>query len=121
LNAYIKEDDLAYTFNGEILAFSYIKNGIKHKREIIKLKNKPQWFIKDEIINKPANLYAKQLWHLPKNHKKVEWKSNDEKGILNAALNEGFISNLYGQKEAAEIISFQTLGSVIKTELNIKN
>ena len=121
LNAYLKEDDLAYTFNGEILAFSYIRNDIKHKREIIKIKNKPQWFIKDEIINKPASLYVKQLWHLPKNHKQVEWKSNDEKKeILNAVFNEGFISILYGQKELAEIIFFQTSGCVINTELNIK-
>ncbi|MEP6467310.1 MAG: alginate lyase family protein [Parafilimonas sp.] len=122
LNASIEEDKSTYKFNGEIFAFSYIKNDIKHKREIIKIKNQPIWFIKDEIINKPANFYLKQLWHLPKKNKQVEWKSFDEKNeILNGAFEEEFISNLYGHKEIAELISFKTLSPVILTELNIKS
>lgn len=121
LHAHLEEDGISYKFTGKITAFNYIKKGAKHKREIIKIKNTPQWFIRDEIINKPANLYLKQLWHLPSNHKPVAWKSyNSEHETLNEISGEGFISNLYGQKEIAETVYFQTLDSGIHTELNIK-
>ncbi len=120
LHAQFKEDNTTYKFIGEIAAFNYIDKGIKHKREIIKIKNKPQWFIKDEIINKPDNTSIKQLWHLPETHQPVEWKSYDEeKNPLNAAYNKGFVSDLYGLKEIAEAVSFKTLGSAIHTEINI--
>ena len=120
LYAQLKEDDTTFRFTGEIAAFNHIGKGIRHRREIIKIKNKPQWFIKDEIVNKPDNTYIKQLWHLPKTQQPVEWKSYDAgKKILNAECSESFVSNLYGLKEIAQTISFKTLSSLIRTEINI--
>ena len=121
LHAHLMEESDVYKFTGEIAAFSYIQKGIKHKREITKIKNKPQWFIKDEIINMPANIVLKQLWHLPQHHKPVEWESYNERNeMLNAKFETGFISNLYGQKEISENIIFQTPGFFIRTLLSIK-
>ena len=57
---------------------------------------------------------------MPETHQPVEWKSYDaEKNLLTAEYSEGFVSNLYGQKEIAEIVSFGTLSSVIHTQINI--
>ena len=107
-------------FKGSIVAFKHVGKGIVHTRQVIKKKDEPVWFIRDFIINKPAGLRMKQLWHLPLSHLPVEWKITGESGIVEKEKKEGFVSELYGKKEASEMITFTTKEDHIFTEFEIK-
>ena len=117
----INQTPESFNFKGTISAFIHVASGILHTREIIKIKGKPSWIINDTIINKPAFVVMKQLWHLPLQHLSVSWKNTDKKGnqILQHAQ-EGFVSELYGKKEPCEMIVFSTKDDGIFTKFEIK-
>jgi hypothetical protein len=117
---FVKSQD-RYIFEGRIYAFQHVAKGIIHQREIIKLKDIPKWIIKDSILNKPPNIFIKQLWHLPLQHFLINWKSaNEENEEIEKEAREGFISELYGKKEHAEMIIFKANGNRIITEIEIE-
>lgn len=119
-NAYYDETKESYLFKGSIYAFKHVSKNIIHQREIIKLKDKPKWIIKDAFINKPSGIFMKQLWHLPLQHFPVKWKSvNGNNEEISKQINEGFVSELYGKKEPAEMIIFQTSHDKVITEFEI--
>jgi hypothetical protein len=109
----------SYCFTGSIVAFKHLRKGIVHTRQVIKKKDEPLWFIKDSIINKPAGLRMKQLWHLPLSHLPIEWSIRDKSSIVAKQKNRGFVSGLYGKKEACEMVTFTTKGDHIFTEFKI--
>jgi hypothetical protein len=120
-NASFIETGESYIFKGKIIAFKQVSNGIMHQREMIKLKNEPKWIIKDSIVNKPPNIFVKQLWHLPLRHFPIKWTSVDENNEeIKQEWEEGYISELYGKKERAEMIGFKTIGDKIITEFEIE-
>ena len=103
------ETDGAYNFKGSVYAFSHVSKGIIHQREITKTKEKPEWIIKDIIINKPSRISMKQLWHLPLQHFSILWKCTNGKGEeIDARKSEENVSELYGKKEPVEMIVFET-------------
>jgi hypothetical protein len=117
---FVKSQD-RYIFEGRIYAFQHVAKGIIHQREIIKLKDIPKWIIKDSILNKPPNIFIKQLWHLPLQHFLINWKSaNEENEEIEKEAREGFISELYGKKEHAEMIIFKANGNRIITKIEIE-
>jgi hypothetical protein len=118
--AFVKETEESYSFKGAINAFSYLSKGIIHEREVIKVRNKPKWIVKDRIIEKPDQLSMRQLWHLPLKHLGVLWKSVNEKNVeILEKRQQGYISELYGKKEVSEMIVFETKGEEITTEFEI--
>lgn len=120
--ARLSETNEQYLFSGVVSAFRHIDAKIRHKREIIKIKGKPEWIIKDTILNKPSTACTQQLWHLPLHHTPVQWVAKDATGkALEIKEREGSFSNVYGQKEPGEFILFQTESPVIHTDLKIQS
>ena len=66
-----------FAFIGRVNCFTYLGKNIIHQRKIIKTKGKPEWHIKDEIINKPEYLSMRQLWHKPIDYKVLEIFNED--------------------------------------------
>ena len=54
-NIQYSETEERYCFEGSVYAFGYISENIVHQREVTKLKDKPEWIIKDTILNKPVD------------------------------------------------------------------
>ena len=109
-----------FCFNGSIIAFKHVSKDIIHERKVIKKKNEPVWIVKDSIINKPAGLIMKQLWHLPLAHFPVEWSQKEDMSVVEKIDKKGFASQLYGKKEETEMLVFQTKEDQIFTEFKIK-
>lgn len=110
------ETESTYQFEGEIEAFKHIKKSIRHKRIVIKQKEKQEWEIIDTISNK-GNLPMIQIWHPhPEFNKHFMIASFDEHGIpIEPTFKEGFYSNSYGQMETAVQIQYISNGNQIKT------
>jgi len=123
LNAELKETGNSYTFAGSINAFRYIKDGIVHKRIVIKRKREPVWEIHDEVTGAPAGMSMKQLWHLPLSVKsKVDITAKNMKGeILTPQMQVGWYSSLYGQKQKAGELYFMDNNNDIKTEIKLED
>ncbi len=120
-NVFYEETESTYNFKGSIFAFDHVSKNTIHEREIIKIKGKPKWVIKDSIINKPSKIFMKQLWHLPLQHLPVRWKSvNENNEEIKANITQGFISELYGKKELSGRIIFPTVDNKIITEFEIE-
>ncbi len=120
-DSFCDETAVTYNFKGSIFAFSYVSKSIIHQREIIKIKGEPKWTIKDSIINKPSKISMKQLWHLPLQHFPIKWKKvNDDNNEISESRSQGYISELYGEKEPCEVIHFETMNEMIITELRIE-
>ena len=116
------EDERQYNFKGSVSAFNYISENIVHEREVTKIKGQPAWTIKDTIVNKPAEVSMRQLWHLPLQHPPVLWKSISKNGEQVSKQNvKGFVSELYGEKKPCEIIIFQANENEIITEFEIRS
>ncbi len=122
INGQLQETKEEYRFEGTISAFKYVANNILHKREIIKLKGKPIWTIKDTIINKPESIVIKQLWHLPLEYTSATFKSMDERGAKLIEENgTAYVSELYGKKEPSQVKIFKTQHNTILTEFQIND
>lgn len=118
--ANVLEDENVYYFSGLVSAYRHLKKDILHRREITKHKNELVWKIKDHIINKPAHLKIKQLWHLPFEHRLVKWYAvNGSKRKITPDIQQGLFSSMYGKKENIKIVVFETDEDQISTEFSI--
>ena len=122
-SAGLQETDLSYIFNGSISAYKYTKDDIIHKRTVIKYKGMAIWEVKDEVLNLPAGMKMRQLWHQPKMmvKSKVAISAKSAHGErLEAQMQDGWYSSLYGQKELAQECNFITdhnfIDALIKAE-----
>lgn len=117
--ASVEEKD-HYMFTGEISAFSYLDQDIRHRRTVSKRKDKPVWLITDSIVNKPSGMEMRQLFH-PDPKDIFNIFATDEQGIkLEPAAHEGFVSSYYGIKENETYLSLNTTTNKIQTELTIE-
>jgi len=109
-----KETKDYYEFEGELSCYKYISKNIVHKRNVKIYKQKNQWEITDELLNKPKSSIMRQLWHLD-NKTAVIFDSTaqqrDEKG---------FNSSFYGQKQDILQKEFISSSDFIKTIINLK-
>ena len=123
-DAALKEGATTYTFTGAISAFTYIDKGIRHKRTVIKHKERPVWEIRDEIVNAPRNMTVRQLWHLPLVLKKkpVIVAKNTSGNNLEPVISSGWSSSLYGEREKTEEFCFsERADKAINALIPIKN
>ena len=119
--AELTEDATRYAFDGTVNAFIYLDKGIEHRRNVVKKKGMPEWEIRDEIVNKPAGMKMRQLWHvLPENAKKVKiiTKGTDNKDIT-AEQGKGWYSSRYGEKEPSVEYVYSTDNNVLATYIKI--
>lgn len=118
IEAIASENDQEYIFEGEILAFTYLGEDIRHHRVLRKRKNEPVWLVEDRIINKPPELQMQQLWHkLPQVSLSAYDIANKE---LSVQQESGWRSDYYGIKKAIDQQLFVTEGDTIKTSLELK-
>lgn len=121
LRAELTGDNDCFRFEGAIKAFSWLGSGIQHKRTIVKSKYKPEWVVTDEVVNKPAGLQMRQLWHTPQHSaSKIELNAVAEGKPLQEHKGEGWQSGLYGKKEPAKERNFSTPASVITTTITLR-
>jgi hypothetical protein len=123
IEALLTESEDNYSFNGAISAFTYISDGIHHKRTVIKQKGVPHWKITDEIEHLPGSMKMKQLWHLPHNPKNkiIILPGDHNNPQMNPVIRDGWYSSLYGQKEKTQELSFSAAGNTITTVISIEN
>lgn len=116
----LTESNDSYTFKGAIIAFKHIKAGIEHKRTVIKRKGIPVWEITDQIINKPAQLPMRQLWHMPPEAvNAMTIAAAKDTAQLTANKNEGWRSQLYGFKEKTTEYCYTTDNNKITTTISV--
>ncbi|RQO65733.1 heparinase [Pedobacter sp. KBW01] len=115
----ISEANDQFFFEGVIKAFLHLGENIKHKRTIIFHKNLKKWEIEDVIINKPAGLKMKQLWHTSYPELLHIEAHDDQYKNLVQQKEIGYNSIFYGQKEECSQLTFTTSGNVIKTIISI--
>ena len=111
----IKEEKDFYEFKGSVSCFRHLSRRIIHKREVRKMKNKPEWKIEDRIENKPKSAFMKQIWHIPymsdlyiESDHPLKYEKSD-------------CSFYYGLKEKISQFSFRTLyqENVIRTKITV--
>jgi hypothetical protein len=113
INASLTETDNYYIFHGTVSCFSYLKKEIVHRRKIVKTKNKPEWSVEDEILNKPEGMMMRQLWHTP--GQMVRFFSP----FIEPKINEGWRSLYYGVKEKTVQTEFCTSENILETTIKI--
>lgn len=107
-------------FKAEAKMFSELGADIIHRREVKKYRNKSEWLITDRIINKPAHVSMKQLWHPDNKYSSmISFDSRDSNKTLNASKDAGYWSSYYGIKEESEFVFYQTNDSFIETKITI--
>jgi len=118
LSAKLDEDNHSYSFKGIIKAFEYVEQGIKHKREIRKYKNKIEWEIIDSLFHN-TSFPLVQIWNLDKKYSdKIILNAFDENGKeIVPTFNEGWFSAYYGIKEKSLQIIFSTDTKKIFTKI----
>ena len=123
LSATLKEENDSFVFSGSISAFRHIGKGIIHQRTISKRKDKPEWTVHDEILNAPAGISMRQLWHLPAtsaNRATITAKTQEGLAVqLQSA--EGWASSLYARKENTSEVFFDAPVGVIDSIIKIDN
>jgi len=108
----------SYVFDGSVKVFEHIKEGIVHKRIVTKQKDVPVWEIKDELMNLPKDATIKQLWHVPVAMvDRISITAKDRTKKIDAQIQEGWSSSLYGQKEVVKEYVFATDTNYIETSI----
>ena len=121
LKAEVSEDTARFIFEGEVSAFIYIDKGIVHKRTVVKQKWLPVWEVTDEIVNAPAGLKMRQLWHvLSATGNRVRITAKNTAGAdLKGQKQDGWYSSLYGQKEKDNQYCFTSDNNIISTTIKV--
>ncbi|MCF6405375.1 heparinase II/III family protein [Chitinophaga filiformis] len=118
-SAVLYETKDEYIWEGTISAFQHAGPDITHRRVVKKKKGEPFWRVEDYIMNKPAQLNMRQLWHtiLPK---AVTFNASDLQGNkLKAEERTGAYSSLYGVREDSREFIFTTNQHAIITEISL--
>lgn len=114
------ENEDSYTFEGQIEAFKYVNESIRHTRKIRKIKGRTEWIIEDTIINKPEGMKIKQIFHPDDLRRFSSYSIDEKKREIKPEIQSGFRSDYYGEKEKKDFYSFNTLLNGIQTKLTIE-
>ena len=112
-NVDVVETDSEYIYTGCVECFKYVGQNILHRRIIRKIKNEYTWYIEDEVVNKPADVSMKQLWHTLSENVKID----SEATISNV---KGKYSRYYGVQSPNRQIEITTDNNRIRTIIYIK-
>lgn len=113
MNAAIQEDFFNYVFEGGVIAFGQLGEGITIRRKVKKVKGSAEWEVTDTFENAPMNVIKRQIWHTKSG--KVECESEGER-----VDRKGWYSDYYGVKEEDRQLEFTTNGNSIVTRITIK-
>lgn len=112
--AQLSETEDSYVFEGRIACFKHVGKGIVHHRRIKKKKDAPVWVVEDEVENKPESSVLKQLWHTRRECLHIVSDSS----VQNEE--ECWVSDYYGVKEKANMLTLKTENPSIKTTISIE-
>ena len=108
-----------FVFDGKISCFRHIKNGIFHKRKVIKPINKNEWFVEDTVSG-IENKKCYQFWHIPlelaKNIIIESFDGNNFK--ITPKIEKKWHSSYYGHKSLSLRIKFETKSNFFKTKIS---
>ncbi|MFV0530334.1 MAG: heparinase II/III family protein [Flavobacteriales bacterium] len=100
----IKETDKDFEIEVQFKGFMEISSDVRHKRMILKKKNKLEWIVQD-IITGDFNENLKMNWHLnPKYQDDIELSVKD----LKLLKSKRYVSNIYGVKEESLNLHLET-------------
>ena len=121
LKAEVQEDAARFLFEGEVSAFTYLHAGIIHKRTVVKQKWLPVWEIRDEVVNVPAGMKMRQLWHvLSSTGNKVRITAKTTTGNdIKPQKQDGWYAPLYGQKQKEKEYCFTAEDHIIDTMIKV--
>ena len=108
----------AYVFAGRIRAFRHLARGIRHERQVRKLKGQPHWSVSDRVAHR-TGLPLRQYWHPgPAFWGQFAIEAVDEHGQpLVPSEEAGFYSGRYGEKEPTRVLVFETFTAAIHTKI----
>lgn len=117
--ASIAEFEDSFLFTGEITAFTFLEKDIRHKRTVLKKKEKLYWEIKDEVLHN-TGIPIKQYWHPnPSFFDRFEIRAKDIAGNeITAQYETGYYSGLYGIKEEVKQLVFTSKTKEITTTIS---
>lgn len=122
VDAELSEGSETYVFSGAIMAFSYVRDGIVHRRTVTKPKGLPVWQVKDEITGAPDSVEVRQYWHMPFTITDKIRVSAFNGRLKELALQEGDgrYSSLYGREEKHREVCFSDRSGVVETIIEIE-
>ena len=109
------QNEEEYIFEGQVKVYGYIDKKIRHRRKVIKNKNKPEWKIVDEILNKPKGMTMSQLFHY--NESMIQIKPSNPDETIEVKKLKGYKSDYYGVKNDISYYSINTAANKIETIL----
>jgi Heparinase II/III-like protein/Heparinase II/III N-terminus len=114
----IKESDSGWILKGEIEAFLHLGRGIRHLRQVEKIRGKNEWAIRDTLSGK-GEREIQLRWHPgPAFDQLLQMEVLDSVGNrLVADVQPGWFSSHYGRKEPSPVWIFRTQTSGFTTRI----
>lgn len=109
--------DHEFWIDAEFEGFRHLGKGIVHQRRVVKKKGQLYWVIKDHVTNVPFGMRIRQLWH-PDEAFLLDFRINavdGEGNEIRAIVENGWYSEVYGEKRQCEALVFGTFGSSVTT------
>lgn len=116
VNAAINEKKEFISFEGTIVAFKQLGNGIIHTRNVNVHKNVPLWIIRDTVEGCNGHTYT-QCWNVKESFFDSGFKivSRSDGDVIEPVIKDVWFSDCYGEIQDARQIVFSSLKPVIKT------
>ena len=111
--------DREYWVETEFEGFRHVGKGIVHRRRVVKKKKELYWLIEDYVLNVPNGMRIRQLWH-PGEAFLNDFRINaaDGQGRELPVIDEnGWYSEVYGEKVECTVLVFESCGNYIKTTI----
>lgn len=107
----------AYWIEAEFEGFRHVGKGIVHRRRVVKKAGQLHWIIEDHVLNVPARMRIRQLWHPDEAFRagfriSAADKCGDEIPVV---VESGWYSEVYGEKVKCDVLVFETSGESLRT------
>lgn len=116
-NGQAGSSDQDFWIRAEFEGFLHLGKGIIHQRRVVKKKGQLHWIIEDHVKNVPSGMRIRQLWH-PHEAFLNDFRINAIDGEGNeipVIVENGWYSEVYGERQQCEILVFETLGASVRT------
>jgi len=108
-------------FEGKINAFQHLGEEIYHTRKVVQSKVQTNWEVEDTIEHQ-TNLPIRQYWNISNTFDTnfIITAKDESENEIQAEIQKGYYSGLYGQKEETQVIVFTSKGKRISTKIQLK-
>lgn len=111
-----------YWIETEFEGFRHVGKGIVHRRRVVKKAGQLQWLVEDHVLNVPAGMRIRQLWHPDEEFwEHFQIIAVDEKDReLPILIEKGWYSSNYGVKTDCDMVVFERKGSYIRSVITTR-